>query len=225
MSRRPAVSPKSTFPRWIVQSHNRNLLITNFTPTSIHQIVKPVFASTNLLFHVDSSTLSPYSVPQLSFVVFSPPIDIMDVDGQQHHFGVQLLPEVDQRHFHVHLLPILRHIANADFVAFDLEMSGIGTSPKRPSKPSIQEVYEDVKAAAETYQVLQVGITCVEKDEANGSFPFFLFQNVDKLLTAHRHLCSQTIQFQSESPLPPGRPSRSRTQVLFLQQCTPLSSR
>lgn len=78
--------------------------------------------------------------------------------------------DVDQQHFNVHLLDILRHIANAEFVAFDLEMSGIGTSPRRSRKPSIQEVYEDVKAAAETYQVLQVGITCIEKDEESDMY-------------------------------------------------------
>jgi len=76
--------------------------------------------------------------------------------------------EVDKKHFNVHLLPILRHIANAEFVAFDLEMSGIGSSIKRDDKPNLQEVYEDVKAAAEKYQVLQVGITCIEKDEEHG---------------------------------------------------------
>lgn len=79
--------------------------------------------------------------------------------------------EVDKKHFNVHLLPILRHIANAEFVAFDLEMSGIGSSIKRDDKPNLQEVYEDVKAAAEKYQVLQVGITCIEKDEEHGMFP------------------------------------------------------
>lgn len=80
--------------------------------------------------------------------------------------------EVNQKHFDAHLLPILRHIANADFVAFDLEMSGISSSMKRNDKPNLQEVYEDIKLAAETFQVLQVGITCIEKDEESGMLNF-----------------------------------------------------
>lgn len=77
--------------------------------------------------------------------------------------------EVDKNNFNAHLLPILRSIANADFVAIDLEMSGIATSSKQENKPNLQEVYEDVKGAAEKYQVLQVGITCIEKDAELGA--------------------------------------------------------
>ncbi|CZT07489.1 hypothetical protein WAI453_013645 [Rhynchosporium graminicola] len=80
--------------------------------------------------------------------------------------------EVDQANFRRQLLPILKHIANASFVSFDLEMSGISTRPKFSAgdrsrdvgKPTLQQQYDDMKDAAETYQVLQFGITCVEED-------------------------------------------------------------
>lgn len=78
--------------------------------------------------------------------------------------------DVNYSSFKGELLPVLRNVANADFVSIDLEMSGIGIHFNRGSKPSTQEVYEGVKNAAETYQVLQVGITCVEKDVENGKF-------------------------------------------------------
>ena len=89
--------------------------------------------------------------------------------------------EIDQAHFRRQLLPILKHIANATFVTFDLEMSGISTRPKYSSgdrthdvgKPSLQQLYDEMRSAAETFQVLQVGITCVEEDrEKGGSKPF-----------------------------------------------------
>ncbi|PBP26994.1 CAF1 family ribonuclease [Diplocarpon rosae] len=80
--------------------------------------------------------------------------------------------EVNQSNFRRQLLPILQHIANASFVTFDLEMSGINIRPKHSSgdrshdvgKPSLQQQYDEMRLAAETFQVLQVGITCVEED-------------------------------------------------------------
>jgi poly(A)-specific ribonuclease len=84
--------------------------------------------------------------------------------------------EIDQAHFRRQLLPILKHISEATFVTFDLEMSGISTRPKHSSadrthdigRPTLQQQYEDMKSAAETFQVLQVGITCVEEDRDRG---------------------------------------------------------
>lgn len=84
--------------------------------------------------------------------------------------------EVTQSHFRQQLLPILKHIANASFVTFDLEMSGISTRPKHSpgdrshdvSKPSLQKQYDEMRAAAQKFQVLQVGITCVEEEQEKG---------------------------------------------------------
>jgi hypothetical protein len=84
--------------------------------------------------------------------------------------------EVDQQRFWHELLPILKAISNASFVTVDVEMSGISTRPRySPSgrfnetgKPSLQEQYEETKEAAERYQVLQIGLTCVEQDRKNG---------------------------------------------------------
>jgi len=78
--------------------------------------------------------------------------------------------EVDQSQYRKQLLPILQNIAGAAFISFDLEMSGIfsrggvGDRSHDVGKPDLQRQYEEVKAAAETFQVLQVGITCVEED-------------------------------------------------------------
>lgn len=90
--------------------------------------------------------------------------------------------EVNQSRFRQELLPILKHISQATFITFDLEMSGITTRPKYSSgdrthdigRPSLQQHYEEMKSAAETFQVLQVGITCVEEDREKGVTPNFL---------------------------------------------------
>ena len=90
--------------------------------------------------------------------------------------------EVDQERFRKQLFPILRNIANAAFVAIDLEMSGISTRPKFSSgdrshdvgKPTLEQQYQELKTAAEAFQVLQIGITCVEVDREKGELSFFL---------------------------------------------------
>ncbi len=90
--------------------------------------------------------------------------------------------EVDHERFRKELLPILRNISNAAFVTIDLEMSGISTKPKFSSgdrshdvgKPTLEQQYQEMKNAAETFQVLQIGITCVEIDREKGELSVFL---------------------------------------------------
>lgn len=85
--------------------------------------------------------------------------------------------DVDQANFRKTLWEILKNIANATFVTFDLEMSGITTRAKPgdrtydAGKPNLQQRYEEIKNAAETFQILQMGITCVEENREKGE-PF-----------------------------------------------------
>lgn len=77
--------------------------------------------------------------------------------------------EVDAASFPLHLLGLFINISEADFVSFDLELSGI---PSRlPNKPprsagrfTLEERYVETKAGADRYQILQVGITCARFD-------------------------------------------------------------
>lgn len=83
----------------------------------------------------------------------------------------------------LHQLPtILNAIADAHFVAIDLELSGIPTRKLRAagednSKPNLQSRYEETRMAAEKYQVLQLGITCVEEDKDKGTHAFHQSSN------------------------------------------------
>ena len=87
--------------------------------------------------------------------------------------------DVDQIAFPWQLPLILKAVANAHFVALDLELSGIHSKPLHRNKiastghshkQSLQERYEETKEAAERYQVLQVGLTVVREDRGRGKF-------------------------------------------------------
>lgn len=64
---------------------------------------------------------------------------------------------------------VLNEMATSCFVAMDLEMSGIALFPKQQGARSLQSYYEDTKAAAEKYQVLQVGLTICHEDKEKGT--------------------------------------------------------
>lgn len=76
--------------------------------------------------------------------------------------------EVNRISFNSRLLDILDDLTKCHFVALDLELSGIPTH--RAKKPTIQERYTDIKAAAERYQVLQIGLTFAIHDWENDCY-------------------------------------------------------
>ncbi len=68
------------------------------------------------------------------------------------------------------LIKIIQHIANSRFVAFDLEFSGVAArrSAGGSGKLSLQEYYQDLRSAAQIYQILQIGLTIVSEDTEKG---------------------------------------------------------
>ena len=85
--------------------------------------------------------------------------------------------DIDCFNFKTHLPLILTTIAKSRFVAFDLELSGIpsrqtnrprGQSNDDSGKQTLQQRYSETKAAAERFQILQIGLTCVEEDSDSG---------------------------------------------------------
>lgn len=78
--------------------------------------------------------------------------------------------DVDKTSFYPLLPDILTDISTAHFVTFDLELSGIPTKDPSAGKPTLQRRYLETKAAAERYQILQIGITCVEQDVENKKY-------------------------------------------------------
>lgn len=79
--------------------------------------------------------------------------------------------DVSADQFSHEAVKITQEIAEALFVSFDFEFSGIaGRNPNRGGKPTLRELYGETKAAAERYQILQVGVTVVKEDLKTGRY-------------------------------------------------------
>ncbi|KAI9889296.1 MAG: hypothetical protein M1814_005603 [Vezdaea aestivalis] len=67
---------------------------------------------------------------------------------------------------------ILQDFADAHFIAFDFEFSGIQQTIKGSGKEkkTLEQRYQEVKAAAEKYTILQAGFTVALKNPKDGSF-------------------------------------------------------
>ena len=86
--------------------------------------------------------------------------------------------DINHRDFQSHFPTILQTILLSRFISMDLELSGIPSrhsnqSSARPSdyrKQTLQQRYAETKAAAEKYQVFQLGLTCVEEDLKRGCY-------------------------------------------------------
>jgi poly(A)-specific ribonuclease len=84
--------------------------------------------------------------------------------------------EVDAASFPHHLLGLFINISEADFVSFDLELSGIPSRlpNKQPrvggGRSTLEERYAETKAGADRYQILQVGITCARFDYITNNY-------------------------------------------------------
>ncbi|EXJ76846.1 hypothetical protein A1O3_10491 [Capronia epimyces CBS 606.96] len=80
--------------------------------------------------------------------------------------------EVTSASFSEQAIHIIQQIADSRFIALDLEFSGVaGRRPAGGSgKLSLQEYYQDLRAAAQIYQVLQVGLTIVTEDIEKGQY-------------------------------------------------------
>ncbi|KAI5308019.1 hypothetical protein KEM55_006796 [Ascosphaera atra] len=119
------------------------------------------------------------------------------------------------------LLPrVLSDIADSEYVALDMEFSGIARQDAIPSgkkKRTLQDRYHEVKDAAKTFAVLQIGLTFVKRDPEAGSFtlrPYNLHLNplLDQKLEIERRWTYQSSAidfllrhgFQMEAPYKDG---------------------
>jgi poly(A)-specific ribonuclease len=81
--------------------------------------------------------------------------------------------DINKYNFYPQILDILTAISRAHFVAVDLELSGVPSKDSLSSKAgkqTLQERYLETKEAAERYQILQIGLTCVEQDVENNKY-------------------------------------------------------
>ncbi|ROV88273.1 hypothetical protein VSDG_09042 [Cytospora chrysosperma] len=79
--------------------------------------------------------------------------------------------DVDRTGFWPKLPSILGAISESQFVSVDLEMSGIIVeSVESTPNPTLQQIYQDARAAAETFTILQFGLTCVRWEYKKGAY-------------------------------------------------------
>ncbi len=88
--------------------------------------------------------------------------------------------DVTTTNYKSELLGIIEVITRADFLAIDCEMSGVPPH-LGGEKPPLQEHYQQMKLAADKFQLLQFGITCIERVEDKGRFIF----SIQVLYIAH----------------------------------------
>lgn len=70
--------------------------------------------------------------------------------------------DIDRDNFWQTLPTVLESISLSDIVAFDLEMTGISANSVYTSRGNSEEAaYQRAVAAARTFQILQVGLTCL----------------------------------------------------------------
>lgn len=77
--------------------------------------------------------------------------------------------EVDGPSFAEHLVRLLIDVSEADFVSFDLELSGIPSrlpdkKPRGAGRLTMDDRYEETREGANRYQILQIGLTCGKFD-------------------------------------------------------------
>lgn len=104
---------------------------------------------------------------------------------------------IDRDNFSFHLLDILESIATADFIAIDFEFSGVASNNVRRQTSrriqTLQERYDEVRAAACKYQILQVGITTAHQkipdSDSTGSDSDGLAEQQFELRTYNIDLC------------------------------------
>jgi poly(A)-specific ribonuclease len=76
--------------------------------------------------------------------------------------------DITQENLKYNALRIIKEIAESHMVALDCEFSGIALSSG--PKPNLTGFYQTAKAAAEKYQILQVGLTIVTEDIENARY-------------------------------------------------------
>ncbi|KAF7717609.1 Uncharacterized protein PECH_007619 [Penicillium ucsense] len=99
--------------------------------------------------------------------------------------------DVTASNFNQYLPWILYELATCSFVSLDLEMSGIAICSKHLGSRPLQKHYEENKAAAEKYQILQIGMTICHEDKVNGGYkmkPYNIWLNpcLDRNLNVNR---------------------------------------
>ncbi|OAP64087.1 poly(A)-specific ribonuclease [Fonsecaea erecta] len=79
--------------------------------------------------------------------------------------------DINSGNFSEEVIKIIQHIATSRFIALDLEFSGVaGRRGGSSGKLDLHDYYQDLRSAAQMYQILQVGLTVVTEDIEEGRY-------------------------------------------------------
>jgi poly(A)-specific ribonuclease len=80
--------------------------------------------------------------------------------------------EITSKNFWESLPEVLEAMAAATYVSIDVEMTGVYTKNiMSPAKPSMDMIYEQAREAAERFQIVQFGLTCISHSRSTKSKP------------------------------------------------------
>lgn len=150
-------------------------------------------------------------------------------------FTIQFVPavamDIDADSFPSKLLGLLINISEADFVSFDLELSGIPSRLPAKAKPgatgrkTLEDRYLETRVAADRYQILQVGITCGRFDYLKEKYvlrPYNITLSplLRERLDFEREICIQSgaASFLLDHDFDMGAPFRDGVQYLSRQE-------
>ncbi|KAK0623185.1 ribonuclease H-like domain-containing protein [Immersiella caudata] len=77
---------------------------------------------------------------------------------------------INQAYFWLSFPADIEAISSAEFVSFDLEMTGVKARIDKPTAPLTQHIYQQAKGAAQIFNILQVGISCASYDGDSGAY-------------------------------------------------------
>jgi poly(A)-specific ribonuclease len=140
------------------------------------------------------------------------------------------------------LLGLLVNISEADFVSFDLELTGIpshlpGKEPWKPrsgdnKRKTLEDRYQETKTAAERYNILQVGITCARFDYQTNKYVLWPYNIaisplINERLDLNREICIQTgaASFLLKNGFDIGAPFTEGVQYLSREEATSCKQR
>ncbi|KAF2993422.1 hypothetical protein E8E13_000004 [Curvularia kusanoi] len=110
--------------------------------------------------------------------------------------------EVDGPSFADHVVRLLVDISKADFVSFDLELSGIPSrlpdkKPRGAGPLTMEDRYAETREGANRYQILQIGLTCGKFDYLQNKCVLQPYNITLSPLLAERLDIEREISFQS----------------------------
>jgi len=74
---------------------------------------------------------------------------------------------INGSNFWLNLPVVINAISTSEFVSFDLEMTGVRTRADNWTESMVQHLYLQAKAAAQIFNVLQIGISCASYSEGD----------------------------------------------------------